>query len=1069
MRKILCAIFTCLLAGAVQAALVYQDIFDNDGLNTNTNAGGAASSITLDGTASWSDNGNATYSNGGTAWTYAALLYSDSSFQSDGGFELAVTYYAESIASSGRNILSFGLLESASTYSVNSNPFVQSNAGSTRGIGANVILHSTSSQTRGLWVADGDGAHTLLDASGTSQQFIAGTATPVIMSVTPDGTGGADWSYSINGVEEATGNIASFDFTKSYHFVAYGQDNEHDKRIDKVELSTFESEGPVAFAQNVRAYPDLPLDITLTGSGSNLTYTVSSMPTLGTLVGATNQWTYTATNGYDAADSFSFYVSDGALTSETAQVSITVASNAIPEAVSQAVETLSDSDLDITLSGTDTDGPSNLTYTVVLSPTNGTLSGTAPNLTYTPTNGVGSDRITFTVNDGMDDSEEGTILITVNNAPPVADSKMTWAQPDTAVSILLTGSDPDSGPSNLTFSVATQPANGFLSGTEPNLTYTPTNGFTGEDRFTYIASDGAAVSDSATVSITVEQNSLTLSFDALNKALSGNTLNIGGNKDAMAVAGVAASNNYLYSVAYTGVDIDGDATNDTVSFDVLVEAWDGGDISTTFTGGDVDVYADKGSAVIGTNDVAVTIGAEGWSVGGTTMDAGETLSYTLQNVSVSASSGGSYSAALFEFTGIFLDELAGYGHQTVVGEGDGLFASRWNASTQNFAGLLDEQNPLLISSCGPDGLPSSSEQSWQVQDVDFDLVVWDDSVNQVPVADGQSVVAALNTALDITLTGRDLDVGPDSLTYNVVDSPTNGVLTGTAPNLIYTPTEGYIGEDRLTFTVSDGATNSALATVSITVENTRPVADAQSVSTQVDTAVDITLIGSDVDGPDDLTYTVVSMPVYGVLVTNGALPNLTYTPTNGYEGADSFTFEVNDGLASSVAATVSITVGNQLPTATAQSISTPYETVLDITLAGSDTDGPSNLTYTVVSQPVNGVLTTNGALPNLTYTPGSEYQGADSFTFIVNDGMDDSTAATISITVEEPTAVEDPVISPSLSGSSLSLSWDGGGSYNVLTNADLLNSGGWGVATNGTSPIEIEIGSDSELFYKLSQ
>jgi autotransporter-associated beta strand protein len=61
----------------------------------------------------------------------------------------------------------------------------------------------------------------------------------------------------------------------------------------------------------------------------------------------------------------------------------------------------------------------------------------------------------------------------------------------------------------------------------------------------------------------------------------------------------------------------------------------------------------------------------------------------------------------------------------------------------------------------------------------------------------------------------------------------------------------------------------------------------------------------------------------------------------------------------------------------------------------------------------------------------------------------------------------DPTVSASISGSSLSLSWDGGGSYNVLTNADLTNSEGWGVATNGTSPIDLEIGSDSELFYKL--
>jgi autotransporter-associated beta strand protein len=62
---------------------------------------------------------------------------------------------------------------------------------------------------------------------------------------------------------------------------------------------------------------------------------------------------------------------------------------------------------------------------------------------------------------------------------------------------------------------------------------------------------------------------------------------------------------------------------------------------------------------------------------------------------------------------------------------------------------------------------------------------------------------------------------------------------------------------------------------------------------------------------------------------------------------------------------------------------------------------------------------------------------------------------------------EGPTVSASISGSSLSLSWDGGGSYNVLTNSDLTNSEGWGVATNATSPVDLEIGSESELFYKL--
>ncbi len=68
----------------------------------------------------------------------------------------------------------------------------------------------------------------------------------------------------------------------------------------------------------------------------------------------------------------------------------------------------------------------------------------------------------------------------------------------------------------------------------------------------------------------------------------------------------------------------------------------------------------------------------------------------------------------------------------------------------------------------------------------------------------------------------------------------------------------------------------------------------------------------------------------------------------------------------------------------------------------------------------------------------------------------------------------DPVVGPSISittpagGSSMIMSWTDGFTYNVLTNGDLSNPNGWGVMTTGTSPITNSFGSESQLFYKLS-
>ncbi len=90
-----------------------------------------------------------------------------------------------------------------------------------------------------------------------------------------------------------------------------------------------------------------------------------------------------------------------------------------------------------------------------------------------------------------------------------------------------------------------------------------------------------------------------------------------------------------------------------------------------------------------------------------------------------------------------------------------------------------------------------------------------------------------------------------------------------------------------------------------TPANTPPVAEAQNLFTTYETALSITLTGTDADD-DPLTYAIVQHPANGTL--SGSAPDLTYTPDGGFSGSDSFTFSVNDGFDTSDAATVSITV-----------------------------------------------------------------------------------------------------------------------------------------------------------------
>lgn len=88
-------------------------------------------------------------------------------------------------------------------------------------------------------------------------------------------------------------------------------------------------------------------------------------------------------------------------------------------------------------------------------------------------------------------------------------------------------------------------------------------------------------------------------------------------------------------------------------------------------------------------------------------------------------------------------------------------------------------------------------------------------VNTAPVADAQSLSTDENSALAITLTGSDAD--GDSLGFTVTSDPANGTLSGTAPDLTYTPDTDFSGDDSFSFTVNDGSVDSAAATISITV------------------------------------------------------------------------------------------------------------------------------------------------------------------------------------------------------------------------------------------------------------
>ncbi len=148
-----------------------------------------------------------------------------------------------------------------------------------------------------------------------------------------------------------------------------------------------------------------------------------------------------------------------------------------------------------------------------------------------------------------------------------------------------------------------------------------------------------------------------------------------------------------------------------------------------------------------------------------------------------------------------------------------------------------------------------------------------------------------------------------SITGNFEDyslSTLNGIYT-LKSKLVSTTNIQFSGIETVKFTNISKSFASLL--------NAAPIAKEASVTTDEDTAKAGTLAGTDAEG-NSLSFAKVTDPSHGSLTVNAATGAFTYTPAANYNGADAFTFKVNDGTADSAAATVSITVNavNDAPT-----------------------------------------------------------------------------------------------------------------------------------------------------------
>ncbi|MGH8990293.1 MAG: Ig-like domain-containing protein, partial [Acidimicrobiia bacterium] len=306
---------------------------------------------------------------------------------------------------------------------------------------------------------------------------------------------------------------------------------------------------------------------------------------------------------------------------------------------------------------------------------------------------------------------------------------------------------------------------------------------------------------------------------------------------------------------------------------------------------------------------------------------------------------------------------------------------------------------------GPDSL------TYVVADADGDrsfatVSISVNSRNDAPAAPDQSLFTPEETLAAGGVLATDADGDP--LTYSITGAPGHGTATVNAAGIFtYMPAVDYNGNDTFTITVSDGRGGTDTATIGMSVgsANDLPVAADQSLSTVEDTPLNGSVIATDADG-DSLTYSVTAVPAHGTAFVN-ALSLFTYTPALNYTGADAFTITVDDGHGGTDTAiiTVSVLGANDPPVAGDQLRSTNEDTVLTGPVGATDPDG-NTLTYSVTGAAAHGTASVDTA-GTFTYTPASNYNGADLFTITVSDGQGGTDTATINVTVN---AVNDPPV-----------------------------------------------------------